>query len=43
LEDGSFLSFESSDFDDADSALSGMGDLVDAFPVADINRTLVEG
>jgi|GEM_PF-1903310 len=43
LEDGSFLSFESSDFNDADSALSGMGDLVDAFPVADINRTLVEG
>ena len=43
LEDGSFLSFESSDFNDADSALSGMGDLVDAFPVADINRTLLEG
>ena len=43
LEDGSFLSFESSDFNDADSALSGMGDLVDTFPVADINRTLLEG
>ena len=43
LEDGSFLTFESPAFNDADSALSGMGDLVDAFPVADINRTLLEG
>jgi hypothetical protein len=40
LEDGSFLSFMSSSFSDADSALSGMGDLINAFPVADINKTL---
>ena len=41
LEDGSFLNFESNDFSTADSALSGMGDLIDKFPVADINRTLI--
>jgi hypothetical protein len=40
LEDGSFLSFMSSSFSDAESALSGMGDLINAFPVADINKTL---
>jgi hypothetical protein len=40
LEDGSFLSFKGADFSDADSALAGMGDLVNAFPVADINKTL---
>jgi hypothetical protein len=40
LEDGSFLSFMSSSFSDANSALSGMGELINAFPVADINKTL---
>lgn len=40
LEDGSILTFESYDLDDADSALAGMGDLVDNFPVADINTAL---
>jgi hypothetical protein len=40
LEDGSFLSFTSPSFSDADSALSGMGELINAFPVADINKTL---
>jgi hypothetical protein len=40
LEDGSFLTFQSPQFDDADSALAGIGDLVNAFPVADINKTL---
>ncbi len=40
LEDNSFLSFKGPDFTDADSALKGMGDLVNAFPVADINKTL---
>ncbi|HEX5420876.1 MAG TPA: hypothetical protein VFY39_12825 [Gammaproteobacteria bacterium] len=40
LEDNSFLSFKGADFNDVDSALSGMGDLVNAFPVADINKTL---
>ena len=43
LEDGSILNFNSPSFNDADSSLSGMGDLVNAFPVADINRTLSEG
>lgn len=43
LEDGSFLSFKCPDFDDADSALAGMGELVDQFPVAEINTTLKEG
>jgi len=43
LEDGSILNFESPDFDDADAALAGIGPLVDAFPVADINKALVEG
>lgn len=40
LDDGAFLSFMSSSFSDADSALAGMGDLINAFPVADINKTL---
>jgi hypothetical protein len=40
LDDNSFLSFKGADFNDPDSALSGMGDLVNAFPVADINKTL---
>ena len=40
LEDGSLLTFESYDLDSADAALSGMGDLIDAFPVADINAAL---
>lgn len=40
LEDGSFLTFMSPQFDDADAALEGIGDLVNGFPVADINRTL---
>lgn len=40
LEDGSFLSFSSSDFDNANDALAGMGDLVNDFPVAEINAAL---
>ncbi len=40
LEDGSILNFTSSDFDDPDQALAGMGDLVNDFPVADINAAL---
>jgi hypothetical protein len=43
LEDGSFLSFKSRNYNDADSALEGIGPLVNEFPVADINRTLVKG
>jgi hypothetical protein len=38
LENGSFLTFQSSAFSDPDSALQGMGDLINAFPVADINK-----
>ena len=38
LEDGSFLTFSSSSFSDQDSALQGLGDLVNAFPVAEINK-----
>ncbi len=41
LEDGSFLTFMSSDLGSADAALSGMGDLVNDFPVADINTALL--
>jgi len=41
LEDGSILSFMSPDLDTADTALSGMGDLVNDFPVADINAALL--
>lgn len=40
LDDGSFLTFKSSSLTDADAALDGMGDLIDAFPVADINEAL---
>lgn len=40
LEDGSILSFMSSDLDTADAALAGMGDLVNDFPVAEINAAL---
>jgi len=40
LKDGSFLGFSSPDFRDPDAALAGIGDLVNAFPVADINKTL---
>ena len=40
LEDGSFLSFVSPSFDNPDAALAGIGDLVNAFPVAEINQTL---
>jgi len=40
LEDGSLLTFESSDLGTADAALSGMGDLVNDFPVAEINAAL---
>jgi hypothetical protein len=40
LEDGSFLTFMSYSFADPDAALAGIGDLVNAFPVADINQTL---
>jgi len=40
LEDGSLLTFESPDLGSADAALSGMGDLVNDFPVGDINAAL---
>ena len=40
LEGGSILTFESSDFNTADEAIAGMGDLINDFPVADINATL---
>ena len=40
LKDGSFLGFSSPDFRDPDAALAGIGDLVNAFPVAEINKTL---
>jgi hypothetical protein len=38
LEDGSFLTFSSPSFSDQDSSLKGLGDLVNAFPVAEINK-----
>jgi hypothetical protein len=38
LESGSILTFSSGNFSDQDSALAGMGDLVNAFPVADISN-----
>jgi hypothetical protein len=38
LENGSFLTFNSSSFNDQQSALAGLGDLVNAFPVAQINK-----
>jgi hypothetical protein len=40
LDDGSFLGFTCPDFHTADEALAGMGDLVNAFPVGDINKHL---
>lgn len=40
LQDGSLLVFSSSDFSSADAALAGMGDLVNDFPVAQINAAL---
>ena len=40
LDDGAFLSFKSQSLTDADSSLAGLGSLVNAFPVADINKTL---
>jgi len=40
FEDGSMLSFESSNFSTAEEALAGMGDLVDQFPVAKIDEAL---
>lgn len=40
FEDGTFLSFESPDFDTPDAALAGMGDLIDQFPVAKIRDDL---
>lgn len=40
LEDGSFLTFQSSSYDSADAALEGIGDLVNGFPVAEINSAL---
>jgi hypothetical protein len=40
LEDGSLLMFQSRDLDSADAALEGMGDLINDFPVADINTAL---
>ena len=40
LEDGSLLMFSSPSFDSQEAALSGLGDLVNAFPVADINKAL---
>lgn len=40
LEDGSFLTFSSYEFDNASDALAGMGDLVNDFPVAAINEAL---
>jgi len=40
LEKGSFLIFKSSEFHDQQSALAGLGELVNAFPVAEINKKL---
>ena len=40
LEDGSFLMFSSPSFSTQETALAGLGDLVNAFPVADINKAL---
>ncbi|HUF71720.1 MAG TPA: hypothetical protein VMR74_02355 [Gammaproteobacteria bacterium] len=40
LEDGSFLTFSSYEFDNPSDALAGMGDLVNDFPVAEINAAL---
>ncbi|HUQ53128.1 MAG TPA: hypothetical protein VM692_12965 [Gammaproteobacteria bacterium] len=40
LEDGSFLTFSSSSFTSQETALAGLGDLVNGFPVAEINKAL---
>jgi hypothetical protein len=40
LEDGSFLTFASSKFSSQETALAGLGDLVNGFPVAAINEAL---
>jgi hypothetical protein len=40
LEDGSFLTFSSSKFSTQETALAGLGELVNAFPVAAINKAL---
>lgn len=40
LEDGSFLTFQSPNFNNADAAIAGMGDLINDFPVGDINAAL---
>jgi hypothetical protein len=40
LEGGSILTFTSPNFHDQASALAGLGDLVNGFPVADINKML---
>ena len=40
LEDGSFLTFSSPSFSSQESALAGLGELVNGFPVADINKAL---
>ena len=40
LEDGSFLTFSSAKFNTQEAALAGLGDLVNAFPVAAINEAL---
>ena len=41
LEDGSLLAFDSPNFNNPDQAISGMGDLINDFPVADINAALL--
>jgi hypothetical protein len=40
LEDGSFLTFSSPKFSSQETALAGLGDLVNGFPVAEINKAL---
>ena len=40
LEDGSFLTFSSPSFSSQESALAGLGELVNGFPVAEINKAL---
>ena len=40
LDSGAFLTFKSPAFSNQQSALAGLGDLVNAFPVAQINKTL---
>ena len=40
LDSGAFLTFKCPDFPDQRSALAGIGDLVNAFPVAQINKIL---